>query len=83
MLLLIPRSAQQAHWVRKLGSQTSMYMSKPGPGASSAAEQEYVQYQIDSLEGREVLNGLVLQQGMHSRLLGGMHLPAHLCMLPL
>lgn len=47
----------------------------PAPAAGAAAEhmQEYVQYQLDSLGGNTLLNGLVLQQGQHSRLIGGMH----------
>ena len=43
----------------------------PAPGASSESKQEYVQYQIDSLKDGEVLDGLVLQQGLRTRLLGG------------
>jgi hypothetical protein len=45
----------------------------PGPGASSESIQEHVQYQIDSLGATEVLDGLKLQQGMRSRLLGGVY----------
>lgn len=43
------------------------------PDEKSTAEQrmEYVQYQIDSLSGVEVLNGLVMDTSMHSRLTGG------------
>jgi hypothetical protein len=43
----------------------------PGPDASSECKQEYVQYQIDSLGAAEVLDGLILQQGLRTRLLGG------------
>jgi hypothetical protein len=45
----------------------------PGPGATSECKQEYLQYQIDTLGAAEVLDGLVLQQGLRSRLLGGEH----------
>jgi hypothetical protein len=43
----------------------------PGPDASSECKQEYAQYQIDSLGSAEVLDGLILQQGLRTRLLGG------------
>jgi hypothetical protein len=43
----------------------------PGPDATSECKQEYVQYQIDSLGAGEVLDGLILQQGLRTRLLGG------------
>lgn len=32
---------------------------------------EYAQYQIDSLRGQEVLDGLIMDMSVHSRLLGG------------
>jgi hypothetical protein len=44
----------------------------PGPDASSECKQEYVQYQIDSLGAAEVLDGLILQQGLRTRLVGGL-----------
>jgi hypothetical protein len=46
----------------------------PGPDASSECKQDYVQYQLDSLGAAEVLDGLMIQQGMRNRLLGGMFL---------
>jgi hypothetical protein len=55
----------------------------PGPNASASTKQEYLQYQLDSLGHSEVLDGLVLQEGMHTRLLGGTVLPCHACGAPL
>ena len=49
----------------------------PGPGASSESKQEHVQYQIDSLKDGEVLDGLILHQGLRTRLLGGTSSPFH------
>lgn len=43
----------------------------PGESSSPAERMEYVQYQIDSLNGVEVLNGLIMDTSMHSRLTGG------------
>lgn len=43
----------------------------PGPGATSQSKQEHVQYQVDSLGGKEVLDGLIVLQGLRTRLLGG------------
>lgn len=50
-------------------------LAAPGPEASSECKQEYVQYQIDSLVGQVLLDGLVLQEGFRTRLLGGVHVP--------
>eukprot|EP00892_Ulva_mutabilis_P003623 jgi/Ulvmu1/1632/UM113_0009.1 len=43
----------------------------PGDGASSYELREFVQYQLDTLAGREFLAGLVLQPGPSNRVFGG------------
>lgn len=43
----------------------------PAAGAAVAERMEFVHYQLDTLAGREVLGGLVLEPGMSNRMQGG------------
>lgn len=45
----------------------------PPPGAHIREHKQYVVYQLDTLEvqGRDILNGLILQQGCQTRIIGG------------
>lgn len=54
----------------------------PPPGASLSERMEYTQFQLDTLDGLEVLDGLILQCGHSGRLRGGTaQAPSH-CRLP-
>lgn len=49
--------------------------SMAGTASSNISKRmEYAQYQIDSLAGHEILDGLILDKSVHSRLTGGMRL---------
>jgi hypothetical protein len=73
---LVPASVYQAAFPTR---ESTLFVSTavggpqqaPGPDATSECKQEYVQYQIDSLGAAQVLGGLILQQGLRTRLLGG------------
>ena len=53
----------------------------PPPSAPLATRREYVEYQLDSLAATnaDILDGLVLQQGMPTRVVGGAHACKVLC----
>lgn len=46
----------------------------PGQDATDIDKLTYIHYQLDTLDGQEVLQGLTLQQGYSSRLQGGVKL---------
>jgi hypothetical protein len=52
-------------------TQQSRALEPPVPGAGAEERQQFLHHQLDSLVGREVLQGLLLLQGSNNRLQGG------------
>jgi hypothetical protein len=52
-------------------TQQSTPLQPPGPGAGAEERRQFLHRQLDSLAGREVLQGLLLLQGSSNRLQGG------------
>ena len=46
-------------------------LPEPAADADAYDRKEYIKYQLDTLQGQEVLGGLVFQQGLDSRATGG------------
>lgn len=53
----------------------SVHMSKPGPDAAAATQKAFLDYQLDSLRGKEVLGRLTVLDKVSNRRHGGMLLP--------
>jgi hypothetical protein len=56
-------------------TQQSRPLEPPGPGAGAEERRQFLHCQLDSLSGRQVLQGLLLLQGSNNRLQGGNLLP--------
>lgn len=53
----------------------------PAPNASMHDKLDFLHCQLDSLRNRQVLSGLLLQDGGSNRLVGGTHTHAHITAL--
>jgi hypothetical protein len=62
-------------------TQQSRPLEPPGPGAGAEECRQFLHRQLDSLAGREVLQGLLLLQGSSNRLQGGKVFRAHLLLM--
>jgi hypothetical protein len=52
-------------------TQQSRLLEPPGPGAGAEERRQFLHRQLDSLAGKQVLQGLLLLQGSNNRLQGG------------
>jgi hypothetical protein len=62
-------------------TQQSRPLDPPGPGAGIEERMHYLHYQLDSLAGSEVLQGLLLLEGSSNRLEGGVVHRSSVCIL--